>query len=348
MNLSLFDKLLPAKLKQKLIELNELNYIPSIVGGISRDYLLLNKLGDDFDIEIRIKNNRALDLKDADQIFQDAQSFEELAYGFRKVVYPNFSIEYSLPRIEKFNNSIGHSNFDVKFVEDEYYQTVARRDFTINSIFFEFNESWKVVDPLKGQEHLKLKKLVPASDNFYRDPVRFLRAIRFEILLGFSSEVDFKQLDMSCLPASYLYDEVKKSGNSYLFFKKLNVFRTDKKEIMDFILLVDLDLVDQVKYMPYISIEEKKHALKMLERSVKSVYSWTKKYSVVKEYKLKNDLSYLYKKIDSLPLGCIDVYKKLGLIDISKEEFLKVKAYKDFDTSCPARHIYNEKFGVLF
>jgi tRNA nucleotidyltransferase/poly(A) polymerase len=108
----------------------------SMIGGIPRDYLISQTIGDDFDICLRPLQK----LEDKDlfiEIVKEKYSkAQEKKYG---VIDLGDGIEMSWPRIETFDHRVGHSNFEVEIIQDlDYKKDVLRRDFTINAISFTY------------------------------------------------------------------------------------------------------------------------------------------------------------------------------------------------------------------
>ncbi|MEE4252413.1 MAG: polynucleotide adenylyltransferase PcnB [Desulfuromusa sp.] len=69
-------------------------------------------------------------------------------------------------------------------------EDAARRDFTINALFYNIAD-FSVIDFLGGLEDLEQKRLRVIGDpmiRFVEDPVRMLRAIEFSVRLGFTLE----------------------------------------------------------------------------------------------------------------------------------------------------------------
>ena len=69
-------------------------------------------------------------------------------------------------------------------------EDAARRDFTINALFYNIAD-FSVIDYLGGLEDLEQKRLRVIGDpmiRFVEDPVRMLRAIEFSVRLGFTLE----------------------------------------------------------------------------------------------------------------------------------------------------------------
>ena len=76
-------------------------------------------------------------------------------------------------------------------------QDLKRRDFTINAMALSLNEEnyGELIDPLKGLEDLKAKKVRVLHDkSFLDDPSRIFRAARFSCRFGF--EVEEKTLNL--------------------------------------------------------------------------------------------------------------------------------------------------------
>lgn len=76
---------------------------------------------------------------------------------------------------------------DVEFVDD-INQDLARRDFTINAMA---QRGTKLIDPFGGREDLAshlIRAVGNPTERFNEDPLRMLRAIRFQAQLGFLIE----------------------------------------------------------------------------------------------------------------------------------------------------------------
>ncbi len=210
-----FDLALPVELKDIFERLEGHDIECALVGGVVRDYFLGCPLKPDFDVEVRGDFSVLKTLLPADAI--------ELKYKVFKLSRADFEAEFSLPRIEKFKNSLGfsHSNFTAEFDKNLSYKKAAkRRDFSINSIYAVYKKGkFEIEDPLRGLEDLKNRRLKSCSKNFEKDPVRFLRAIRFSILLGF--DLDFElRLKGKIVEPKYILSEAEKSENSLLFLQK--------------------------------------------------------------------------------------------------------------------------------
>ena len=72
-----------------------------------------------------------------------------------------------------------------KPIENDLIKDIQRRDFTINSLFFDINEE-KIFDPFNFIEDFEKKIIRTYSlKNLEDDPLRLLRAFRFQSILGF-------------------------------------------------------------------------------------------------------------------------------------------------------------------
>ncbi len=93
-----------------------------------------------------------------------------------------------------------------------------RRDFTINALYFDPSNN-EVIDYAGGLDDLQAKRLCLIGEPDQRlreDPVRLLRAIRFQAKLGFSLEPSFEEAIpdvvglLQEMPPARLFDEVSK------------------------------------------------------------------------------------------------------------------------------------------
>jgi tRNA nucleotidyltransferase (CCA-adding enzyme) len=166
------------------------------VGGVVRDYFLLGIISKDIDIELHYREKLDGELrakqwgKLALNLANDYE-IERLAYDIIRVNLGGLEVEISPPRIEVFQDDSDkeHHNFDCELYSQlPVEKSFARRDFTINAMAIKYHPKVEAefVDPFHGREHLDQKMLHYCGGNFYQDPVRLLRAIRFYFRLGFS------------------------------------------------------------------------------------------------------------------------------------------------------------------
>lgn len=130
---------------------------------------------------------------------------------FRKEFYEKSG---SLPKVEK-------SSIDLDFL---------RRDFTINSIYIKFDETFEIFDPLLGILDIKNKKIkILHAKSFYDDPTRIIRALKFLTRYNFNFETHTENLIREAVSKKYLLnissDRFKNKIHNLLNEKNLeNIF----------------------------------------------------------------------------------------------------------------------------
>lgn len=194
-----------------------------LVGGATRDFLISSIVSRDLDIEVHLK-----DISLWDKLTLDLEKIAEvkrLPFKIRSLIYKDFEFELTLPRVEVFQNTAGHKNFEASFPEKiAPEKSFARRDFTLNAIGYDLINN-RLVDPFKGAVDLKESNLKPILKNFTKDPVRFIRGLRFKNNLSFKYDLSFINLidehSLDGLTAHALIKELKKTQDWNLFFKDL-------------------------------------------------------------------------------------------------------------------------------
>ncbi len=152
-----------------------------VVGGAVRDMLFnkihgINIVNKDFDVEV-------FDI-DMSKIIEIVSHFGKVdIVGKQFGVIKLFSehdgdFDFSLPRRDN-KVGVGHKNFDV--VSDPHMSmndAAARRDFTMNSAFWDINNN-TVIDPFNGTQDIVNRILRPTSFHFAEDALRVLRGMQF-------------------------------------------------------------------------------------------------------------------------------------------------------------------------
>lgn len=215
--------------------------IPTLVGGVVRDYLLTGRVGHDWDMEVThptVAFNKD-SWKDFGRDLSKLGKVSFLSYEIIRLDMKDVQYEFSPPRKEIFDGKDGHSNFKAEFdFKLPFAEAVKRRDFTINAMGIKFNSAkeTELIDPLGGVVHLHDKKLHHAGGDFAKDPVRFLRALRFSLKLGFSVTEELhailKTMPVSGLSSSYLWSEMQKSGAPLMFLKSILEWSTERADLV--------------------------------------------------------------------------------------------------------------------
>ncbi len=228
-----FSSLMPSSLKPALAILREFGMVPTLVGGVVRDYLLQGTIGEDWDMEVShptIAFNKD-HWKDLGKKLSSVGKVSFLSYDVIRLDIENYQFEFSPPRREVFQDNWqegGHSNFLVEFDFGlKFESAVLRRDFTINAMGVRFlnNDEIEFLDPLNGLIHLRDKTLHACSGDFKKDPVRFLRALRFKKKLGFEFSQELKatleSMPVTTFTASYFWSEMQKSKDPIGFYQEV-------------------------------------------------------------------------------------------------------------------------------
>jgi len=185
---------------------------------------LTGKIGHDWDIELTHKTLSFS--KDhwkqlGKELGRDGRiSF--LAYDVIRLEIKNYQIEISPPRKETFESELsdrGHKNFSVEFdFQMPFEKAVQRRDFTFNAMGLRLEQGqWSFLDPLNGRLSLHDKILNNCGEDFFRDPVRFLRAWRFALRFNMEFGPDLKEqlssMNLHSISHTYFWNEMLKSKN---------------------------------------------------------------------------------------------------------------------------------------
>lgn len=232
---------LPKNVQDFLNHVIDQGFTLTLVGGAVRDYLLTHTICSDLDFEIRHPDALSGQqwekrLKDLNQHLFDQFHIkgEVLPYSIFRYQFGETSLEFSSPRTETFTKAQGHKNFKAALASDlPYKESFSRRDFTINAMGISITHDQVVfVDPFDGYGDLKKKVLRPCGKNFTKDPVRFLRLLRFKLTLGFKMDDDLerslKQFKLNELTTYYFFYEGFKTDFALFlhdFFELVNKYQ---------------------------------------------------------------------------------------------------------------------------
>ena len=291
---------------------------PILVGGIVRDYFL-EKESKDYDIEI-------YGFKTIDELIFILKEFGEVnivgvSFGILKLTVDNYDIDFSFPRIEN-KNGIGHRGFEILIDGNLTFEKASkRRDFTINSIGYDFKNK-NFLDPFNGIEDIEKRVLKHIDDNtFIEDPLRVYRAIQFCARFDFVLDNNTKKLCRKMINS----DDFKTLSKHRIFqeYKKL-LLKSDKPSI-------GLKLLNEFKLINYES-----DILNNIDKMVK--------------YKRENDKDSLvlmfYFLFDILETISDDKKLIKSIKSIKKLKVPKIYNYKVKDINCESK-LVSVKFDIF-
>lgn len=180
-----------------------------LVGGSVRDFVDSDHFGYDHDFEIQSSKKMTGVQWEAhiDEVMRRAAEefglpIERLKFHIHRLKYEDFDLEFAPAREELYSDKqkvFGHSDFKVSLlVQAPVEKSWRRRDFTLNAMGIYFDLSGprskaKFLDPYRGLEDLKSRTLRPVSEDFHKDPVRFVRSLRFSRKLAMKFGRDLKE-----------------------------------------------------------------------------------------------------------------------------------------------------------
>ncbi|MBT4160859.1 MAG: polynucleotide adenylyltransferase PcnB [Gammaproteobacteria bacterium] len=163
--------------------LTEHGYQAYLVGGCIRD-LILGKVPKDFDVATDAHPEDIRDLFRNSRIVGKRFKIVHVRFGREIVEVTTFRA----PHDEQYEDN--HSESGMTLVDNIYgtfEEDVFRRDFAMNAVYYQ-PEAHEITDLAGGVEDIQLKRIRTIGDpeaRFREDPVRMLRAIRFEAKLEF-------------------------------------------------------------------------------------------------------------------------------------------------------------------
>ena len=205
--------------KNSLTVINKLNsagFNAYLVGGGVRD-LLLGLAPKDFDI---VTDAHPSEIR---KVFRNSRIIGR-RFRLVHVVFGREIIEVATFRSNDAGDKSKHyqTNDEGFVTRDNIYGTIdedaMRRDFTVNALFYDVRDQ-TIIDYCDGYRDLQnrtLRLIGDPTERFMEDPVRILRAVRFQAKLGFTIDVkllppiaEHRQLLENVSPAR-MYDEVLK------------------------------------------------------------------------------------------------------------------------------------------
>lgn len=203
-----------------------------VVGGYVRDLIIGNASEDTIDFLITHHSEKEITakLKPHGKVDLVGKSFGVIKFNRDKRTY-----DIALPRREAPREAElrGHKDFLVSTDPDIPIEVdLERRDFKCNSIALRVSDG-TVIDPFKGQEDIKAKKIRLTNPRaFPDDPLRVLRAARFAAELDFTIDDPIytasKAIDLTGLSVERINEEMFKILISALPSKGLEeLFKLD-------------------------------------------------------------------------------------------------------------------------
>lgn len=263
-----FESSLPPFFEPIKKELFSRGFVVTLVGGVVRDYFLTGKIGADWDIELS-HETIAFNQNDWKALGKALSTFGKtvfLPYDIIRLDQEGFQLEFSPPRREVFPddwNGGGHKNFNAVFdFKLLFGEAVLRRDFTLNAmgIRFKMDQKTEFLDPLSGLEHLRSKTLHFCGPDFSKDPVRFLRAVRFALKFDFHFSSELKKnldhMQVSGLAPVHLWNEMQKSSNPVVFYQMLLAQAAHHPELK---LPISTEFIPKLSEFQKIITDPKKH-----------------------------------------------------------------------------------------
>lgn len=313
-----------------------------LVGGCVRDFIRTSRLSTDLDFEVVADHLDAFHsaVREFEKLFNiEVKRSEYEVCSFR---FNEFSIEFAPARIEIFESSLGHKNFNCQYLtEVNHHLSFARRDFTINSIGYIYrNGEFALSDPFDGINDLKNNLLKTKNPNFYLDPVRFFRLLRFCILYKLKIdpdlEVDLHKFNLEKTSLHYFKYEgfkcglIKFSGQIFDIVSCYNIN-------------IDQKLLNCCKSITKLHAESDVFSVDdLLKNLVRSELDQEKLESIVSYFNFKkkvfNDIVFLQSRNSKISsdLYCVDetelfeIYKKYLKIDKSLIDILEDTQYSEY------------------
>ena len=219
-----FDKKFIDKDALKVLKvLHKAKFEAYLVGGCIRD-LLLGQKPKDFDVVTNATPEQIHKLFKRSRFIGRRFLLIHIMFSARKYI-----------EVATFRASHSHLNKG-GISRDNHYGTlkedVFRRDFTINALYYDTKKS-QVIDFIDGLSAINEPKICMIGNpinRFEEDPVRMIRAIRFEVKLDakldpkISKTISQKSHLLDSVPPARLYDECIKlfhNEKSYRVFERL-------------------------------------------------------------------------------------------------------------------------------
>ncbi|MDD4973146.1 MAG: hypothetical protein PHY93_02290 [Bacteriovorax sp.] len=343
----MITKLLSSEIRLFLEDIENLGFSLCLVGGITRDYFLTNKLGVDLDLEIRSAPGLDISVDTWPSYYKKLHRYliekniryTELPYLITRVCFAEKNFEFSSPREEvDLPGNYTHHHFQaILDPKLSYDLSFKRRDFTINAIGIELHLksplSEKLIDPFNGLDDLKNGILRNITEEFFLDSVRFLRLIRFKLKFEnfviedkLFSKINF--FNLSALSIHHFKEELFKSlpGKflnlfSHLVLSKKLVIPEDFKFFTKYTFPDSLSTKEEL--LAYVFLQNEDDAGKvssffsMPEKKLKDLKSFTTSFDAIQQMHKEDFLSIL--KLPTEEALKHELFKDLKNLDEKRE-----------------------------
>lgn len=184
-----------------------------LVGGAVRDYIMNpDKHPKDFDFSVEADSYEAMEnwlLENDFKIFLKTPEYftirarRETPWKFADFEMEHETFDFVLARKDAAYKDGRHPESVSK---GTLFDDLARRDFTMNAIAID--KFGKFIDPFNGMEDIKNEtiRLVGGIERLYEDGLRIIRAIRFQVTLGFIFDVELERALRDVDIVSYFED----------------------------------------------------------------------------------------------------------------------------------------------
>ena len=263
-----FSSIIPSKVVEICTILEKNGYVAGIVGGSIRD-ILLGFTPNDYDITtsatpedisriFNFKNHyisKTLDIKGA------------IEHGVTFVLFKGEPFEIATFR--KDGDYVGH-HCEVSYGDVSLEEDLKRRDFTINAMVYRpyTKELIGVENSREDIENHVISTVGNAIDRFNEDPLRIMRAFRFQSTLGFNVSPEIidaaKQLAPKILNCSY--ERIQKEFSKLIYGKNFKEAIISMYEcgVMDVIMPEFRDVWECTQENPHHYLNVGEHTLEVM------------------------------------------------------------------------------------
>ena len=225
-----------------IYDLRRAGYEAYLVGGGVRD-LLLNRSPKDFDIATNATPEQVQQTFRRARIVGRRFRIAHVRFGREIIEVTTFRGNHDQVENTQRKNNKSQTNDQGMLVRDNVYGNLhddaMRRDFTINALYYSI-DGFTVLDYTGGIADLKKRQIRiigDASQRYAEDPVRMLRAVRFQ------AKFDFKLETKTAAPIQSLAHLLSQVAPPRLFDEIIKLLLTGKGQ-KTFKLLVEYQLFD--------------------------------------------------------------------------------------------------------